>query len=160
MKSQPSRFQKILSTGFGTGYSPFAPGTAGAVLAVVIWLIFYFLLPYWACLVSTIVLTLLLSYFGARAADAVESIWGKDPHRVVVDEMVGVLIPLFFVPQSSLWYIYVIAAFVLFRLFDIFKPLGIRRMEKFPGGMGIMMDDVLAGIYSAIIILVLQWFIG
>lgn len=157
---QPTRFHKILSTGFGVGYSPFAPGTMGALLALFIWLLFYCLLPYILCLAATIIFTLLLTYFGVRAADAVESIWGKDPSRVVVDEMVGVLIPLFFVPDSANWYWFAAAAFVLFRLFDIFKPLGIRKMEDFPGGIGIMMDDVLAGVYSALILMVARWLVG
>ena len=76
--------------------------------------------------------------------------WGEDPSRVVVDEMVGVWIPLLVVPDGGWWY--VLAAFVLFRLFDIVKPLGVRRMERFGGGVGIMMDDILAGVYSAVLL--------
>jgi phosphatidylglycerophosphatase A len=160
MEHSPSRFQKLLSTGFGVGYSPFAPGTMGALLACCIWLALFIFLPYRICFVITVILTVVLTYFGVRAADAVESIWGKDPKRVVVDEMVGVLIPLFFVPCNNQWYWYAIAAFVLFRFFDIFKPLGIRKMEKYPGGIGVMMDDVVAGIYSAILIFILQCIVG
>ena len=74
----------------------------------------------------------------------------KDPSRVVIDEMVGVWIPLLVVPDGGWWY--VVAAFALFRFFDIVKPLGVRRMERFRGGVGIMMDDILAGIYSAILL--------
>lgn len=76
--------------------------------------------------------------------------WGEDPSRVVIDEMVGVWIPLLVVPDGGWWY--VVAAFALFRFFDIVKPLGVRRMERFRGGVGIMMDDILAGIYSAILL--------
>jgi phosphatidylglycerophosphatase A len=162
MNQQPTRFQKVLSTGFGSGYSPFAPGTMGALLAEVVWLVLYLFLPYQIELLVTAVLTVALTYYGVRASGAVEAIWGKDPSRVVVDEMVGVLLPLFFVPPMTEngWWWYAIAAFVLFRLFDIFKPLGIRRMERFPGGIGIMADDVLAGVYSALIIWLAQWIIG
>ena len=72
---------------------------------------------------------------------------------VVIDEMVGVWIPLLAVPDNAYTYGYVLAAFVLFRLLDIFKPLGIRKMENLKGGVGIMMDDILAGIYSFIILM-------
>ena len=109
----------IIATGFGSGFSPFAPGTA---------------------------------------ANAVEPIWGEDPSRVVVDEMVGVWIPLLAAPAGNLWY--ALAAFALFRLFDIFKPLGIRKMEYLKGGVGVMMDDILAGIYSLILLIVARWLIG
>ena len=89
---------------------------------------------------------------------AVEPIWGEDPSRVVVDEMVGVWIPLLAAPAGNLWY--ALAAFALFRLFDIFKPLGIRKMEYLKGGVGVMMDDILAGIYSLILLIVARWLIG
>jgi phosphatidylglycerophosphatase A len=87
-----------------------------------------------------------------------ESIWGEDPARVVVDEMVGVWIPLLAVSDGNLYY--ALLSFILFRLFDIFKPLGIRKMESFKGGVGIMMDDILAGIYSLILLVGLRWMIG
>ena len=64
------------------------------------------------------------------AANKLETYWGEDPSRVVVDEMVGVWIPLLAVPNDDRWFWYVIAAFALFRIFDIAKPLGIRRMES------------------------------
>lgn len=161
MEQQPSRFCKILSTGFGVGYSPYAPGTLGALLACVLWLAFFLLLDYRLYLLTVIILTIVLTYYGVRAIDAVEKIWGKDPKRVVVDEMVGVLIPLLFVPSNnSRWYWYVIAAFTLFRFFDILKPFGIRRMEQYRGGVGVMMDDILAGIYSSIILLLIRWVVG
>lgn len=77
-----------------------------------------------------------------------EAEWGHDPSKVVVDEIVGVWIAMLFVPFSLL---NLFLAFGLFRVFDIWKPLGIRRMEKLKGGWGVMMDDVLAGIYSLMV---------
>lgn len=74
--------------------------------------------------------------------------------------MVGVWIPLLAVPDNDRWYWYVIAAFALFRIFDIVKPFGVRKMESFKGGVGVMMDDVLAGVYSFILIAVARWVIG
>ena len=72
--------------------------------------------------------------------------------------MVGVWIPLLAAPAGNLWY--ALAAFALFRLFDIFKPLGIRKMENLKGGVGVMMDDILAGIYSLILLIGARWLIG
>ena len=77
---------------------------------------------------------------------------------MVVDEMVGVWIALLAAPAGHVWY--ALGAFVLFRLFDIFKPLGIRRMESLPGGIGVMMDDILSGVYGFIILIVARWIIS
>ena len=119
---RPPFLPVFIGTGFGSGFSPFAPGTAGALLASIIWIALY--------------------------------------SRVVVDEMVGVWIPLLAVPNDDKWFWYVIAAFALFRIFDIAKPLGIRRMESLKGGVGVMMDDVLAGVYSFILLVGARWVIG
>ena len=92
------------------------------------------------------------------AANRLEASWGEDPSRVVVDEMVGVWIALLAAPAGHVWY--ALGAFALFRLFDIFKPLGIRRMESLPGGIGVMMDDILSGVYGFIILIVARWIIS
>lgn len=153
-----SLFQILIATGFGSGFSPFAPGTAGALLATAIWLLLSGLVPFEYMPAITGFLIIVFTIAGIRAANAVEPVWGEDPSRVVVDEMVGVWIPLLVVPEGNLWY--VLAAFVLFRLFDIFKPLGIRQMESLKGGLGVMMDDILAGIYSLILLTGARWLMG
>ena len=145
----------ILATGFGSGYCPVAPGTAGALLATVIWLAYTLFLPPTTCIVLTVALTLLFTVLGVWATNKVIPFWGEDPRRVVIDEMVGVWIPLIAAPAGNLWY--ALASFVLFRFFDIAKPLGVRQMERFPGGIGVMADDILAGIYSLFIIICAQW---
>jgi phosphatidylglycerophosphatase A len=88
---------------------------------------------------------------GIWASDGVIPLWGDDPKRVVVDEMVGVWIALLGAVEGSIGY--PIAAFCLFRFFDITKPLGIRRMEELHGGLGVMADDILAGVYALFVLL-------
>lgn len=147
-------FHKIIASGFGSGFSPFAPGTMGALLATLIWMIGAFLFSPSELMVATVVTTVLFTILGIWSSGKVEAVWGKDPSKVVVDEMVGVWIPLIVCPGAGTtgWYWYMLLAFALFRFFDILKPLGIRAMEKLPSGTGIMMDDILSGVYSLIII--------
>lgn len=99
----------------------------------------------WIFLLITIVVTLIGIYVGNQ----VEPDWGKDSYRVVIDEVAGMLVTLLFLPQRL---DLMIAAFVLFRFFDMVKPLGIRKMENLPAGTGVMMDDVLAGVYGNILL--------
>lgn len=157
MKDKLSLY-KIIASGFGTGYSPIAPGTAGALLATVLWYLISCYVSPFLLIVITAILIALFSVLGIWSANKLEPVWGEDPSKIVVDEMVGVWIPL--LAADSTKFYYPLAAFVLFRLFDIFKPLGIRKMEDLKGGVGVMMDDVLAGIYSLLIIVVLRWVIG
>ena len=144
-------FHIIIASGFGSGFSPFAPGTAGALVAVIIWTVLFYVIPFNVLLVVTSLLIVLFTAAGIWSADKLESEWGKDPSKVVVDEMVGVWIALLAVPVGNVWYI--LFAFLLFRFFDIFKPLGIRKMEQLEGGIGVMADDILAGIYSFLLLM-------
>ncbi len=140
-----------IATGFGSGYSPLAPGTAGSILAL---LIAYFAGGRWPILLILIAVFFLL---GVVSSTFVEKDSQKeDPAIVVVDEMVGMWISLFFMPFSLK--IYVIA-FVLFRVFDILKPFPIDHSQKFSGGWGIMIDDVIAGIYALALVFLASRFI-
>ena len=151
-------FHIIIASGFGSGFSPFAPGTAGALVAVIIWTVLFYVIPFNILLVVTSLLIVLFTAAGIWSADKLESEWGKDPSKVVVDEMVGVWIALLAVPVGNVWYI--LFAFLLFRFFDIFKPLGFRKMEQLEGGIGVMADDILAGIYSFLLLMGVRWLIG
>lgn len=151
-------FPVIIGTGFGSGFSPFAPGTAGALLAVLIWFGISFIVSEICLIWLTVALILFFTVMGVWATNRLEPFWGEDPSRVVVDEMVGVWIALLAAPSGNVWY--ALGTFALFRLFDIFKPLGIRRMESFPGGIGVMMDDILAGIYSFVVLIGVRWLIS
>ncbi|WP_107827441.1 phosphatidylglycerophosphatase A [Mucilaginibacter yixingensis] len=93
--------------------------------------------------------TLAITLVGIFSGDEVEPDWGKDSSRVVIDEVAGMLIAILFLPHN----IYVLAGgLLLFRFFDILKPLGIRKMEALKGGTGVMADDVLAGVYSNLVL--------
>ena len=140
---------KLIASGFGSGYSPVAPGTAGAAVGCGVWYGLHLMWPMvfggggeWAGL---LVLIVVFFFLGVKSANEVEEEWGHDAPRIVVDELVGMWIALLFVPLS---WANMAVAFGLFRLFDIWKPLGIRRMEKLKGGLGVMMDDVVAGGYA------------
>ncbi|MVN75307.1 phosphatidylglycerophosphatase A [Hymenobacter sp. HMF4947] len=94
-------------------------------------------------------LTVGLLALGTFAAQQVEPAWGKDSYRVVIDEVAGMWVSMLFVPITSTS---LLAGLVLFRFFDITKPLYISRMEQLPGGVGVMMDDVLAGVYANLLL--------
>ena len=152
-------FHNFIATGFGSGYSPVAPGTAGALVATLIWWGYSAALNDYISIISTTaILIIVFTVLGVWSSGVSEKYWGEDPSRVVVDEMVGVWIALLAAPAGHVWY--ALGAFVLFRLFDIFKPLGIRRMESLPGGIGVMMDDILSGVYGFIILIVARWIIS
>ena len=154
-------YDKFLVTGFYSGYSPFAPGTMGALVATIMWIIASLFICYATLQIATIIGIIIFTLISIRPINRLEKVWGEDPSKVVVDEMVGVWICLLAVPQTELlslrYWIYTIIAFALIRLFDIWKPLYIRKMEDLQGGWGVMMDDILAGIYGAIVIIVCRY---
>ncbi len=143
---------KTFATGFGSGYSPFAPGTAGAVVGVImVWLSHKFLFPneFISYPLFLLLATIVFFFIGVVTTNKLESEWGKDPSKIVIDEIIGVWIGLLWLPIEWPW---ILAAFALFRFFDILKPLGIRKAEALPGGWGVMLDDVLAGVYTLIVL--------
>ena len=146
---------RLIATSFGAGFLPVAPGTWGAIVAIILWLPLWLLCSEpWIIFVATLSATIIYTLAGTWASTMSEKYWGKDPVVACADETVGQwlsMLPLSALPHSHWWEI--LLALALFRFFDIFKPLGIRAMERFPGGWGMMADDLLAGLYSAIILL-------
>lgn len=137
------RLARTLATWFGCGLSPIAPGTVGTIGALPLWFLVRGAGPI-GVLATAIVVTLV----GVWSAGVVAQKSGlKDPQTVVIDEVAGVLVALTFAPQTSRG---VACAVLLFRLFDITKPFPARRAEKLPGGWGIVLDDIVAGIQGAI----------
>jgi len=134
------RVALFVATACGVGYSPLAPGTAGSLLA---------LLLLWALPFSSrgLVLALLVIVgVGGWAAGRAERLLGrKDPGSVVIDEIAGMFLSVLALPRSLGLFL---AAFVLFRLIDIMKPFPIRQSQALPGGLGVMLDDLIAGAYT------------
>lgn len=155
------RFHEVLSTGLYTGLVPFAPGTVAAFTGLLLWYALYiFLPPLWVTIV-TAALIVVVTAVGAWTSDVMEKYWGPDPRAVVIDEYVGCWIPLLVAPCGRWTWLMALLGFALFRLIDIFKPLGCRKVEKLiPGGWGVMLDDVLAGTYALIIVLIVKWIFG
>ena len=146
---------RIIATWFGCGYVPKAPGTAGSLAALAMaWVLHH---DTGLQLGAFALLATLLIPFAVWAAHVTSQATGlKDPQIVVVDEVVGQWITLTgaFTLNWKSW----LAAFVLFRLFDVWKPFPIRRLERLPGGVGIVADDVMAGFYGALVLFAAGWF--
>lgn len=135
----------MLSTGLGSGYCPFAPGTAGTLAGIPVYLVFS-TFPWPVLLLSVTALSFLAVYVSGEA----ERMFGeRDPSAVVIDEIAGLQVALFLVPPSLFS---VAAGFVLFRFFDVVKPFPVRACERLPGGWGIVADDLAAGLYSVLIL--------
>lgn len=138
---------KAIASIFGVGYIK-GGGTVAAVITCGLlywsWQFPWFGNPLWL-----LVLTVVVIFTGVYTGNKVEPAWGKDSSKVVIDEVAGMLVTMLFIPAN----IYFLAGgLILFRFFDIVKPLYIRRMESFPGGAGVMLDDVLAGVYANVVL--------
>lgn len=151
---------------FGVGYLPIAPGTWGSMVGVGIYLLAawcvnfveHFILVHhglpvsfnaWVH-ISILVSLLLFCFLGIWASGRSTDFFGaKDPSKTVVDEVMGQLITFLFIPFTSSWK-FILAGFLLFRLFDIWKPYPIDSLQDLPGGIGICADDILAGVYAGI----------
>ncbi len=154
----------IFSTGLGSGFFPYGPGTAGAFMALVIWYLLYLWLGAGLALtLVTIGLIVVITVLGAWSSDVMERYWGEDPRTVNIDEYVGTWIPLLVAPVGDHVWITALTAFIgfaLFRVIDIFKLFGCRKVEeKIHGGWGVMLDDVAAGLYALVILYIMQQFI-
>lgn len=142
------------STVLKIGYLPIAPGTWGSLVAVVIW----FLIIESTSTITFITAIIIIFILGVYTSSITERhLAQKDPSIIVIDEWVGQWIALLFVPKSLLLGL---VAFALFRLFDIWKPYPIKLLDKYPKGWGIMLDDVLAGVYALLVLSVFRvWII-
>jgi len=155
MKGHSARPAILLATWFGCGYSPFAPGTAGSLAALAIGILLHEYLGaagwHFAALAAILFVP---AVWAAGVTAQVKQL--KDPGIVVIDEVIGQWIALAGA-RSLNWKSY-LAALALFRLFDVWKPPPVRQLEALPGGLGINADDVMAGIYAALVLFAAGWF--
>ena len=145
-------FEKLIGSGFFTGYSPVASGTVGSIAALLIYLI-----PGFEQLFIIIPAIIIFLVYGIYLGDKFEAEYGKDPAQCTIDEIVGTWISLIALPKTT-WII--VAAFLLWRILDIIKPAPARNLEKLKGGLGIMSDDVVSGIYTLIIMHLIVYLLG
>ncbi len=139
-------FSKAFSTFLGAGYFPVAPGTFASLITV---LLYKFFLAKWGLFFYAL-LWIIFFFLGVlSSAHFSRELRQQDPGQIVIDEVCGQWLALFFVPAA---WTPVLLTFFLFRLFDIVKPYPIRRLEALPHGWGIMADDVLAGLYAGILV--------
>jgi phosphatidylglycerophosphatase A len=154
-EKKPARWVLVIATVFGLGYAPFAPGTAGTAGAAAVYYFGLAGLPWWAF----VAIWLAVFALGCYVSHAVQRALGKDdPGLVVIDEALGYFVAVFLLPPT--WG-YVLAAFFIFRLFDIIKPWPASYFDKkVKNGFGIVMDDVAAGLYTNLILQLYRWIWG
>ncbi len=161
---RPPMLPVLIGTGLGSGFWPWGPGTAGSVFATAIWTALASVVSDSMLLSAiTLVLVVLSTIVGTWAVKRLQPYWGEDPSRVVIDEMAGVWIPLALLPpfscaETGAWW-WVLAALVLFRFFDMVKPLGIRALDRKSGAFYVMADDLLGGVYAGVVLLVAKMII-
>ena len=133
-------FVKLVGSGLGTGYSPVASGTVGSFAALLIWILLPTLSTFQQA--SLIVATFFL---GVPICTQMEAEYGHDPKQATFDEFVGQWVSLFLLPKTPA---YLAASFILFRALDVWKPFPARDSQKLPGGWGVMVDDLIVGVYA------------
>jgi phosphatidylglycerophosphatase A len=139
-------FSKAFSTFFGAGYFPIAPGTFASLIVA---LLYKFFLAQWEW--GLYARLWLVVFFAGLVSSTLFSreLRQKDPGKIVIDEVSGQMIALFLIPPS---WLPILLSFFLFRLFDVVKPYPIRKLERLEDGLGIMADDVLAGLYAGVLV--------
>lgn len=135
---------RLVVTGFFSGYSPVIPGTMGTAFSLCI----YWLLPPLSPL-AWILFLVVLFFVGVYTSSVGEVVWGKDPSYVVIDEFFGFFVTVCFLPPSVELGI---LGFFLFRILDVVKPPPARQSEALSGGLGVMTDDLIAGVYGNLIL--------
>jgi phosphatidylglycerophosphatase A len=139
----------LLASGLGAGFSPFAPGTAGTLVAIPIELL---LSPIRSPVYELTLLTFF--FFSSWIAERAQNYWQKrDDQRIVIDEIMGYFLTMLWIPKTLL---FISVGFLLFRLLDIVKPFPCRQLERVRGGFGVVLDDVFAGIYANIALQILR----
>ena len=145
-----SRAGLVIATAFGAGYAPLAPGTFGSAVGVLLWVALPNLLWLQAIAIALVCVAGTWSGFVAE-----RHFNRRDPGEVVVDEVAGMMMTLLLNPVPGFGWMLV--AFLLFRAADIVKPFPVNRLERLPGGVGIMADDIMAGVYANVALRLAMW---
>ena len=148
-------FHETIGTGFFTGYLSIAPGTFGSwTAACLIWIsTHFFVLPIWQVSLVGAFICFILGLYSSNYL--LQTSQEKDPSYIVIDEFAGMFLSYALVPLTLTNFF---LGFIFFRFFDILKPWPIRRLEFFQRGWGIMLDDILAGVYAGIVLFLVQYF--
>lgn len=141
-------FCKLIATVFYIGYLPVAPGSIGSLAAL---FLYGALKNSPQIMGASIILCIVLGLLTAGRAEKL--LGGKDAGEIIIDEFAGMLVALYLLPPTMG---YIVSAFILFRFFDIIKPRPIRNLENLSGSLGIMLDDILAGVYTNLILQVVH----
>ena len=141
-----------ITTLFGAGYIKYAPGTVGSIITVLIWYLINSTFGQIYFFGLFIILTVGSYYLIKKYLSVYDT---KDPQEIIIDEFIGISVPLLFI-SSYQSYFEILLVFVSFRIFDIFKIYPVNKAETLDGPIGIILDDVIAGIYSLIILLIFQ----
>ena len=144
--------EKLLGSGFFTGYIPFASGTFASFAALLIYYI-----PGFENRFIILPVTVLFFLIGIYLGNKFEMVYGKDPAECTIDEMVGMWLSLILLPKTI---VISLITFLLWRALDIYKPFPARSFEKLKGGFGIMIDDVISGFYTLIIMHLVVYLVG
>jgi phosphatidylglycerophosphatase A len=158
IKTVARRLAQAIGTGLYSGYFPIAPGTVGSAVGIGIYAILVglgTLSP--SSLAAWLVLTGVVLAAGWASAWHLEKRFGPDNKRIVIDEIWGMLLSIAFLPASPG---YVVGGFLLFRFFDIVKPFPARRAERLGAGLGVMLDDGIAGVYANLVLVLIRALVG
>ena len=144
------KFSRIFNTLFGIGFSPFAPGTVASAFTILLW---YFFIQFFSTYIFVIfvLLVTILSIYTINHHLCDHS--SDDPSEIVIDEFIGQSIPLMFLSQKSELF-EILFTFICFRIFDIYKIYPVNLGEKMKGALGVIADDVIAGIYTIIFLMI------
>ena len=144
----------LIATFCGLGYVPFAPGTVGSLASFIIWgPLIFFKYSFW---IRFLILIIVIIIAILSSNESVKYFKIKDPKQIVIDEVAGMGVVLLFVDSE---YFIAILGFILFRFFDILKPWPIKKIEKLPNGFGVVLDDIMAGIYSLFFLILIKKFL-
>ena len=143
-----ARLARLIATAFGAGHSPIAPGTAGSAVALaILWLV-----PFSG--LGLVVFFVAVTLVGTWAAHVTEAAVGsKDPGVIVIDEVAGMTLSVLTLPLTAP---VLLAGFLLFRVFDVLKPFPAGRLQSLTGGVGVMIDDLVAGLYALAVLVTLR----